>query len=64
MLNALLEGSEISFKSCSIGKPMAESGVEPGFLRAQTSNHHKVPSTFLYSDLVGRLISVWVPASN
>lgn len=43
---------------------MAESGSEPGFLRAQTSNHNKVQSALFYSHLVDKLISVWVPASN
>lgn len=64
MLNALLAGSKFSFKSCSTGKPMAESGAEPGFLRAQTSSHNKVQSTLFYSHLADRLILVWVFASN
>lgn len=64
MLNILLEGSEFTFKYCSTGKPMAESGAGPGFLRAQNSNHNKVQSTLFYSHLVDRLISVWDPASN
>lgn len=47
MLNSLLESSELRFKSGSTGKPMAESGAEPGFLRAQTSNLDRVQCTYL-----------------
>lgn len=64
MLNALLEGGQFPLKSCSTGKPTAESGADPGFLRAQTSSHNKVQPTLFYSHFVDKLISVWVPASN
>lgn len=47
MLNTLLESSEFSFKSGSPGKPVAESGAEPGFLRAQNSSLNRVQCTYL-----------------
>lgn len=51
MLSTPLESSEFSFKSGPTGKPMAESGAEPGFLRAQTSSLNRVQCTYLTVNL-------------